>query len=204
MRYHFLTLTSKSGSTHTPSFLYANLQSNPALWDKCSHMFRVKEWPARTTLLREGDYARYMYFIKRGCLRMWFNNDGKDITFQFFVEDQAVSSMESFLGRTRSMFGIESIEPTTTAMIRRDDWDKLFQIAPTLKDGMLDFVIFRMENYAKLFLSRIKDSPRERYESLVRERPDLIQRVPQHYLASYLGITPVSLSRIRNRLRNTR
>ncbi|HEY5959909.1 MAG TPA: Crp/Fnr family transcriptional regulator [Polyangiaceae bacterium] len=174
------------------------------LWKKCERLFLVKQWPARTNLLREGDVARYMYFVKQGCLRLWFNKDGKDITVQFFVEGQAVSSLESFLGRTRSMFSIETIEPTRVVMIRRDAWDQLLQLNPALKEGLLGIAIQRMGDYARLFLSRIKDSPRERYEALVREHPDVIQRVPQHYIASYLGITPVSLSRIRSRISKKR
>ncbi len=184
--------------------LYAGLRRNPVLWEKLEPMFQVKEWPARTTLLHEGEVARHMFFIKQGCLRLWFNKQGKDITVQFFVESEAVSSLESFLGRKRSMFSLETIEPTTVAMLGRDDWDRLFQLEPSLKDGLLGLMIQRMENYARLFLSRIKDNPRERYEALVRERPDIIQRVPQHYIASYLGITPVSLSRIRKRIHDKR
>ncbi|HRV32669.1 MAG TPA: Crp/Fnr family transcriptional regulator, partial [Candidatus Paceibacterota bacterium] len=62
-----------------------------------------------------------------------------------------------------------------------------------------NYLFKRFINYAELFLSRIKDSPKERYEDLVKNYPDIIKRVPQHYIASYLGITPVSLSRIRNK-----
>jgi CRP-like cAMP-binding protein len=57
----------------------------------------------------------------------------------------------------------------------------------------------RFKNYSQLFLSQIKDTPRERYEELIINHPEIIKRVPQHYIASYLGITPISLSRIRNR-----
>jgi len=57
----------------------------------------------------------------------------------------------------------------------------------------------RLVFYQKLFLSRIKDNPQKRYEDLLKQRPEIVQRIPQHYIASYLGITPVSLSRIRNR-----
>ncbi len=197
-------MTTKHATGATLTSLYSGLRRDPVLWKKCEPLFTVKEWPARATLLREGEVARQMYFIKKGCLRLWFNKQGKDITVQFFVEGQAVSSIESFLGQTRSMFSIETIEPTSVAMIRRDAWDQLFQLAPTLKDGLLGLMMQRMESYAQLFLSQIKDTPRERYEALVRERPDLIQRVPQHYIASYLGITPVSLSRIRSRISRQR
>lgn len=60
-------------------------------------------------------------------------------------------------------------------------------------------ILQRMGNYAKLFLSRIKDNPRKRYDELLKNNPEIIQRIPQHYIASYLGITPISLSRIRNK-----
>ena len=71
---------------------------------------------------------------------------------------------------------------------------------PSLRDKFMWFLLQRMGNYGRLFLSRIKDGPQQRYEALLREQPEIIRRIPQHYIASYLGITPVSLSRIRGRL----
>ena len=75
----------------------------------------------------------------------------------------------------------------------------LLSTYPELKDKFQSFIFQRFSNYARLFLSRIKDTPQERYEDLVKNQPNIIKRIPQHYIASYLGITPVSLSRIRNR-----
>ncbi|WP_232540830.1 cyclic nucleotide-binding domain-containing protein [Spirosoma endbachense] len=65
---------------------------------------------------------------------------------------------------------------------------------------MQEHLLKRMHHYSKLFLSRIKNNPLERYLELLADSPHIIQRVPQHYIASYLGITPVSLSRIRNKV----
>jgi CRP-like cAMP-binding protein len=140
-----------------------------------------------------------LYFIKKGCLRLWFNSDGKDVTFQFFFEGQAVSSIESFLGRQPSLFSIESLEPSAVVALSKHDFDAIFHLYPDVKDGFHEIVLQRLENYARLFLSRIKDNPQQRYQALLKENPQIIQRVPQHYIASYLGITPISLSRIRNR-----
>lgn len=72
---------------------------------------------------------------------------------------------------------------------------------PKLRDQMMDILFERQLNYANHFLSFIKYTPRERYAQLVKDRPELILRVPQQYIASYLGITPVSLSRIRSQLK---
>jgi len=175
------------------------LQRDPQRWSKVCTFFNETDIPPKKILLKEGEIARNMYFIKKGCLRMWFNNDGKDVTFQFFFENQAVASIESFLSEEPGLFTLESIEPTKLVSISKQDFDLLFHIYPEVKDGFLEIAIRRMGNYAKLFLSRIKDNPRKRYEDLQKNNPEIIMRIPQHYIASYLGITPISLSRIRNK-----
>lgn len=155
--------------------------------------------PAKTSLLKAGEISKSFYFVKQGCLRLWFNSDGKDITFQFFMEGQGVASIESFTRNVNSQFSIESIEPSVVLKCSKKDMEHLTVEFSDLKEKLTDFVIDRLVNYTHLFLSRIKDSPMERYRKLSKEHPQIIQRIPQHYIASYLGITPVSLSRIRNR-----
>lgn len=156
-------------------------------------------FPAKTCLLSEGAISNHLYILKKGVLRLWFNQDGRDITFQFFMEGQPVASIESFLHRKPSLFSLESIEPVTVWRCKRDDLMLLIEEYPELKDSLYQFVTDRLINYSHLFLSRITDKPETRYHKLVTENPDIVKRIPQHYLASYLGITPVSLSRIRNR-----
>lgn len=158
-----------------------------------------KKIAAKTTLLKEGEVSGSIYFIKKGCLREWFNKDGKDITFQFFFEGQPVASIDSFMNQKPSLFAIESIEPTTVLSISRADFEEILATYPELKNGFQNFIFQRFRVYGQLFLSRIKDTPKERYEDLLRNHPEIIKRVPQHYIASFIGITPISLSRIRNR-----
>jgi CRP-like cAMP-binding protein len=149
--------------------------------------------------LNEGEIANKVYFIKKGCLREWFNKDGKDITFQFFFEGQPIASIESFLSNQPSKFTIESIEPSIVLSITKENFEQLYRLNPEFKESFQEFIFQRFGNYAQLFLSRIKDTPQERYKDLIMNHPEIIKRVPQHYIASYLGITPISLSRIRNR-----
>jgi CRP-like cAMP-binding protein len=75
-----------------------------------SHLFRKEIIPSKTTLLEEGKMANTIYFIEQGCIRSWFNNNGKDITVQFFFEEDQVASIESFRTNRPSLFSIESIE----------------------------------------------------------------------------------------------
>jgi CRP-like cAMP-binding protein len=162
-------------------------------------IFIERKIESKTVLLNAGDIASYVYFVKKGCLREWFNKDGKEITFQFFIEGQSVSSIDSFINGKPSLFSIESIEPSIIITARKADIERFFGVYPELKENFQRFIFERFSNYARLFLSRITDTPQERYEDLLRNHSEIIQRIPQHYIASFLGITPVSLSRIRNR-----
>ncbi len=162
-------------------------------------LFVKREIAAKTVLLQEGEISNHVHFIKKGCIRQWFNKEGKDITFQFFFEDQAVASIESFMNRQPSLFTIESIEPSIIFSVNKENFQKILKTSPGFEAEFHNFIFGRLGNYSRLFLSRIKDSPQERYADLIKNRPEIIKRVPQHYIASYLGITPISLSRIRNR-----
>jgi CRP-like cAMP-binding protein len=179
--------------------LIDKIKKDNAIWTKFQDLFIEREISPKTILLKEGEIANHVFFIKKGCLREWFNKDGKEITFQFFFEGQAVASIDSFLSTQPSMYTIESIEPSIILSISKENFDQLHQLFPEFKKGFQDYIFQRFKNYSQLFLSRIKDSPQERYKDLITNHPEIIKRVPQHYIASYLGITPISLSRIRNR-----
>ena len=169
-------------------------------WEQYSHLFKEMDIPAKTILLNEGEVSKYAYFIKKGGLRLWFNNKGKDVTFQFFFENEGVSSIESFRSGEPSLFTIESIEPSTILKISKKNFEKIFMENSQYREFVNETIYRRLNFYSKLFMSYIKNTPEERYKELLRTNPHIIRRVPQHYIASYLGITSVSLSRIRNRV----
>jgi CRP-like cAMP-binding protein len=175
------------------------LKSKPGFWQKYQHFFKEKTVPANTILLREGEISRNLFFIQKGCIRAWFNKDGKDITTQFFFEGQPVSSIESFMTKTPSLITLETIEPSILFVISKTNFEILLREIPQAKEGFNNFIFQRMIHYGRLFLSRIKDTPRERYLDLLKNNPHILERVSQHYIASYLGITSVSLSRIKNK-----
>lgn len=168
-------------------------------WGGLQRLFNRQEVPSKTLLLQEGQISKKAYFIEKGCFRMFFANDGKDITFQFFREGQFVSSIESFMTNQPSLFGIESLENSIVHAITKEDFEETLITYPAIKKRMEELIFQRLIFYQKLFLSRIKDKPEKRYLDLLENDPELLLRIPQHYIASFLGITPVSLSRIRNR-----
>jgi CRP-like cAMP-binding protein len=168
-------------------------------WNKFKHLFKREEIPAKTTLLTEGEISKKAFYIEQGCLRICFNNNGKDITFQFFFEGESVSSIESFRTNQPSLFTIESIESCILYSISKKDLQSIIETSTEIKSTVEEHTFQRLLFYQKLFLSRIKDNPEKRYLELLKTNPKILLRVPQHYIASYLGITSVSLSRIRNR-----
>jgi CRP-like cAMP-binding protein len=170
-----------------------------AEWGKFNDLFRREEIPAKTVLLDEGKVAQKVYFIEKGCLRLSFNKDGKDITFQFFFEGEGVSSAESFRYNQPSLYSIESLEHSVVHTLTKKDYFDIVGASPLIRQAMEEQTLQRLLYVEKLFLSRIKNSPEERYRELLEQHPEILQRVPQHYIASFLGVTSVSLSRIRNR-----
>ncbi len=170
--------------------------------DYISHFERIAV-PAKTILLKEEAISKKLFLIEKGCLRAWFNNEGKDITFQFFFENSTVASVESFRKGIPSPVTIETLEPSTLWWIHKKDMDRIMEEIkniPELRDMFINAIFERSFDYMKHFFSSIKDTPAQRYLNLLKEKPQVVKRVPQHYIASYLGITTVHLSRIKNRL----
>lgn len=155
--------------------------------------------PSKHLLLEEGTVADKLFLIKKGCLRLFFYNDGKDISFQFFFEGDFVASFDSMYNCEPSLYSLGSIEPSEILVVQRDDFFNLIENDSKARQFFEQALINRFHVYQTLFLSRIKNTPQQRYEELLKNFPNIIQRIPQHYIASYLGITSVSLSRIRNR-----
>lgn len=163
-------------------------------------IFEVRQLPKKALLLREGEIADTLYLIRKGCLRLFFyDSKGRDITFQFFFEGESVASFDSMHQGSPSLFSLESLEPSEVVAIRKKDFYGLLEKEPSVRMALVERLADRFREYQMLFLSRIMDTPQQRYEKLLEEHPDIVRRIPQHYIASWLGITPVSLSRIRNR-----
>ncbi|MCL6216900.1 Crp/Fnr family transcriptional regulator [Zunongwangia pacifica] len=172
-------------------------------WNDYVGYFKRIQVPSKTTLLQEGKISKKVFFIEKGCIRVWFNNNGNDVTFQFFLEGDRVSSTESFKKNIPSIVTIETIEPCTLWVIGKKDMDKMVSEAfeiPEVREKLIDSLFDRNIHYMKHCLSFIKDTPQQRYLNLIQEKPQIVQRIPQHYIASYLGITTVHLSRIKSKL----
>jgi CRP-like cAMP-binding protein len=177
-------------------------QLNPLL-DKYVPLQERHEIPAKTILLEEGKVSQYYIYVEKGCLRTFFYVDGNDKTFQFFFENEGLSSLDSFLNGVPSVFNIETIEPSTIFLLHKNHVTQMMAELirePEFVQTILQMNASRQLHYMNEFISTIRDTPEQRYQNLLKERPFIVQRVPQHYIASYLGVSSVHLSRIKSKL----
>jgi CRP-like cAMP-binding protein len=172
-------------------------------WQKYVGYFSHVTVPAHTVLLKEGDISTKGYFIEKGVLRACFDHNGKDISFQFFFENQTVASIESFIKSTPSRLSIETIESCELWVVEKKNLQRMADEVNEIKevrDLIISSLLERTFNYMEHFLSFIRDTPEQRYLKLIENTPQVVQRVPQHYIASYLGVSSVHLSRIKGKI----
>ncbi|SDE19019.1 cAMP-binding domain of CRP or a regulatory subunit of cAMP-dependent protein kinases [Mucilaginibacter pineti] len=177
-------------------------QLNP-YWDKYLEFQQRLEVPAKTILLYEGKISQNYIFVEKGCVRAFFNNNGDDKTIQFFFENEGLFSVDSFVNNIPSVFSIETIEPSVIYLLPREYVTQLMaelSAEPDFLQIVLKMFTQRQTHYINEFVSFIRDTPEQRYNNLLVERPHIVLRVPQHYIASYLGVSAVHLSRIKSKL----
>jgi CRP-like cAMP-binding protein len=164
-------------------------------------LFERKTVRKRELLLREGAVCKYSYFVVQGSLRS-FNTDEKGVEHivQFAFEDYWMTDMYSFLSCKPALYSIEAMEDTELLRIDATNNELAFAKIPQLER----LFRLRLQNaYIALqhrLIAAHSDSAEARYLDLIARYPTIAQRVPQHQIASYLGIAPESLSRIRKRL----
>jgi CRP/FNR family transcriptional regulator, anaerobic regulatory protein len=151
-------------------------------------------------LFSEGDICQFAGFVLTGCFRLFFIKDDKEITLDFFTENRPIADYESYFRKRPTPFYFQAVEPSELLILNPSCLELLFESSPNgqrLQRILLETLFFRLRD--KL-LSLYADEPETRYIALLRTEPELVQRVPQYHLASYLGIEPESLSRLKRRV----
>lgn len=162
--------------------------------------FTFRQVPKKFKLAEEGKIAREIYFINKGLIRLYYTKDGEEITGFIFRENLFASSYESFLRQSPGIQTLETLEDCDLLVITKKELDHLYATLPKMHILVRKVAEQRFINAQMILSSFIMDSPEERYRKFAAQNGDLLLRVPHHMIASYLGITPVSLSRIRKRL----
>ncbi len=170
---------------------------------KIEPFIKTKKVTKGDFLLKEGDVCSHFFFVEQGLLRFYaLNEDGKENVLQFATENWIVSDRGSVYFKEPSTYYIDAFEDTTVVMIDEDFVDKVSIINVNFRKQNELLLQNHIRHLYKRISQLLGASARERYLDFVSMYPDIMLRVPQWMIASYLGITPESLSRVRKALAN--
>ncbi|WP_407520631.1 Crp/Fnr family transcriptional regulator [Lacibacter sp. MH-610] len=169
-------------------------------WQALQSKLEVQYLKKGEFLTRQGETSRTVSFINKGLLRMCYLIDGKEICTGFVSENEYISSYASFLTQTPSAENIDALEPCELVNLSYEDMQQLYRSHPVFeifgrRIAEMLFIMVSSQTTRLLTLT-----PEERYQSIIQNQPFIIQRVPQYMIASFIGITPEHLSRIRKKM----
>jgi CRP-like cAMP-binding protein len=167
----------------------------------CKTFFIPKKIRKRQFLLQEGEISKSIAFVNSGCLRVYtIDNKGTEHIIQFAIKDWWVSDLQSFLCGSPAIYNIDALQDSEVLLLEKSAREKLLEAVPKIERL---FRLLQEANYIATH-NRINDtlsiSSEERYLKFIKTYPRLVEQIPQNMIASYLGITPQSLSRIRKEL----
>ncbi len=167
----------------------------------CSTFYEVKQAKKNEIILREGEISDCTFFVEKGLLRMYsIDKVGKEHVIQFAPENWIISETTSQLLNEKSRFYIEAIEESTIIVTREGFFEDLSKIYPDVAEKNQRLMFNHIKNLQNRVNALISTTAEERYLEFLKKYPNLMLRAPQWMVASYLGITPESLSRVRKEL----
>ena len=167
----------------------------------CSGFFSPRKLKKRQFLLQEGDVCRQLAFVNSGCLREYtVDHKGEEHIIQFAIQDWWISDLNSFLSGATSTHNIDAMQDSDVLVLEKEARDNMLEKVPKMERFFRLLLEANHVAMHKRINATLSASAEERYLAFIKTYPALVEQVPQSQIASYLGITPQSLSRIRKDL----
>lgn len=170
-------------------------------WRSFLDLQQVKHYKKGTIISHEGRTNNIVSFIEKGAVMVYNHVEDKRCIYNFFFENEYTGDYESFLTRQPAQYGIETIEDCTLFQLHYNGLQLMYDKHPIFERAGRLIAEAQFLRLTSRNASLLAEKPEERYLNLISAKPQVIQRVPQYHIASYLGITPEALSRIRKRIR---
>jgi CRP-like cAMP-binding protein len=152
-------------------------------------------------LLETGNTVHYQYYINSGCLRTYFvDNSGKEHTVQFAIKDWWISDYTAFFTTSKAVMTIECIQNASVYKVSKIDMENLYTEIPQLETFFRQKMEVAFAGFQKRIIGNLSQSTKEKYTSFIRTYPNIEQSVKNYHIASYLGVTTETLSRIRKEI----
>src|SRR5215212_10615815 len=164
--------------------------------------FKTKVVKKNSYLLRQGDTCKDLVFVQKGCLRLYYVKDDIEVSVWFAFQESSAIEIYSFISESPSDYFLQAIEDSEVLYIPKTELKKLYQYQPKMQEMMRRFWEAVLLDLINRFTALQKDSAEKRYLDLLNKQTYL-ETIPQKYLASFIGVTPTSLSRIRKQIIKT-
>lgn len=162
--------------------------------------FKEKKIAKNSFLLKEGQVCRHFGFVKTGCLRLYYTGEKQEVSVWFAFNNNSAIEISSYLSNAPSAYAIQAIEDSTVLYLPKEELEHLCAKHPALQEMMRRYWEVAVLSLITRFTSLQKDSAEKRYKDLMLQT-EYLQKIPQKYLASFIGVTPTSLSRIRRKVK---
>lgn len=180
--------------------LSKNIPLNDKDWNEFSSKHTRREFKKKDVILKVGEVENYLSVVEEGVARLFFEKDNKELTIRFVFNYQHLTAYDSFTQRTPSKCNVEALTDMVVWRVHYDDLQGLYRRhAVGNLIGRLTVENLYVEKLNREF-SLLSSTAEERYLTLLKEKPNLFQLIPLKHIASYMGITPQALSRIRKRI----
>jgi len=163
---------------------------------------KIRRFAKKELVTKSGEVENYFNFIIRGLARKYYKKGKDEINTQISFENHIIHSQESYHSRLPSEYSIEAIEPTIMVAITYDDLERIYDSSKKMEHLGRLIITYTMVVKDRWQMRLTKHTPRERFINFVNKNPELLQRVPQKFLASYLNIKPETFSRFKHLVRN--
>jgi len=179
-------------------FLHSSNHMSLATATEVADIFSFKEIERNNYLLKEGKVSDEYFFLEKGFIRAFaYDTDANDISTNFYGERQVVFEVSSFFNRTPSKENIQAITDCTGWSITYEQLNNLFHSLPEFRDFGRSILVKGFSSLKVRMLSMITETAEQRYDTLLKTNPEIFQHAALKHIATYLGITDTSLSRIR-------
>lgn len=170
-------------------------------FDRFSHYFKTKSLKKKEFLLKQGQICTKLYFVNQGCLRLYhLNEEGKELTRYFAFERKFGTDLTSFITSEPSKENIQAVEKSEILFINKKDFQQLIITEPSINAVYMDILEMAYITSIKRIYNFQGEDTLERLKWLMEYHPKILSRLPNKIIASYLGVTPYTLSRLKSKL----
>lgn len=163
--------------------------------------FKPSKYPKNEVLVEIGQINQHMNFVEKGCVRFFFvRDDGQDMTRHIVFENQFATGLASFISGQPSMEALQVLEDSRLLRITRKDFYYLLNLIPAWEKFFRSYLEYAYMNNLSIYQREIMKDARERYKELMQVNPEIVRRLPNKIVASYLNMSPETLSRLKSKI----